>query len=77
MSSISLSHPPTTVIASHIYPHPPVINDIAEMGVKLISDIINRSEDDWQKKFITQVPAIEWHVKEYPVYIKNVLNKCK
>ena len=47
------------------------------MGVKLISDIINRSEDDWQKKFITQVPAIEWHVKEYPVYIKNVLNKCK
>ena len=50
-----------------------VVNDIAERGVKLISDVIDMSEDDRQRHFITQV--IEWHREEYPVYTKNVPNK--
>ena len=50
-----------------------VVNDIAERGVKLISDVINMSEDERQRHYITQV--IEWHREEYPAFTKDILSK--
>ena len=45
-----------------------VVNDITERGVKLISDVIDISEDEKQRHCIT-------HREKYPIFTKDVLNK--
>ena len=49
-----------------------VTNDIAERGVKLMTDFIEKCHDEEQRDAITQV--IEEHRKMYPMYCKDILS---
>ena len=46
-----------------------LVNGLAELGDKLINDIINMSKDERHRHFNTQV--IEWLREEYPVFTKR------
>ena len=50
-----------------------VVNDVAERGVKMVSDFIDMSQDESQRHYLTQV--IEWHRQEFPSFTKDVLDK--
>ena len=52
----------------------PIINDIAERGVKLITDFIDCCNSEEQRHALTQV--VEWHRKLVPDYTKKNLKKC-
>ena len=50
-----------------------VVNDVAERGVKLISDFIDKCEDEEQIHHLTH--CIEWHRNEFGGYTKTILAK--
>ena len=49
-----------------------VVNDVAERGVKLITDFIQRCEDEGQREALIQV--VEEHRKIYPDFKKRTLS---
>ena len=52
----------------------PIINDIAERGIKLISDFIHMCHTDEQRQALTQV--VEWHRQLVPDFTKKNLKNC-
>ena len=52
----------------------PVTNDLAERGIHLISEFINKSADENQRQALLQV--VEYHRTLVPDLNKNNLSKC-
>ena len=52
-----------------------VTNDLAERGVKLMADFIDKSEDETERQALLQV--VEFHRKQYPNLTKETLRKLK
>jgi len=50
-----------------------VVNDLAERGIKLISDFIDKSQDEEQIQALLHV--VEWHRAAFPDYTKSTLQK--
>ena len=48
-----------------------VVNDIAERGIKLISDFANKCTDEQQRQSLLQV--VEFHRNEFKDYTKKTL----
>ena len=52
-----------------------VVNDIAERGIKLISDFVEKTHDEGQRQALLQV--VEHHRKQFPDFKKSTLSKLK
>ena len=52
-----------------------VTNDLAERGVKLMSDFINTTENEAERQSLLQV--VEFHRSQFPNLKKETLNKLK
>jgi hypothetical protein len=47
------------------------MNDLAERGIKLVSDVISKCKDEDQRQCLLQV--IIWHMDNYQKYNKDTL----